>query len=455
MLPPPQWEREKKKRDNIKIMREKHILFSVFKKALIVSLALSLVSADTLVYAASDTGETGQKQDIIDESRAQREKLRQSIDNARAVLDSSSSTGSSEDSLSVIRHTNGAAPSNYKPHGQLYSPKYDASKIYSTTYASAAPEPAPSQPAVQTSSTPVNILDTASGQQQTAVPQNNTGSRGSAPAAASSTASTSASPITSSAPITESSSPAMSEKVKAVYNLIPENIRKDYENNGWVIKIAPQETIRKEDPWLGSLPTIFGIIAGLTVTSQSTIYLDDKYGAEATAHEMGHYVDMVLLGTEDWPPSYSEEFRNLYEKEKNGFSDDYPKSDAHEYFAETFGLYIEYAGSLQQDFPQTYEYMDRLIAPYGGTTTKGKVMTKDEKEERYGIDFAEAFNFDEAYSSLWDEIGQMIEEGLNTPSTKRAMDHLKESGQDLKKSGKALVDDVVRDWNRAKNAVKQ
>ena len=83
------------------------------------------------------------------------------------------------------------------------------------------------------------------------------------------------------------------------------------------------------------------------------------------------------------------------------------------------------------------------------------MQSENEKEERYGIDFAEAFNFDEAYSSLWDEIGQMIEEGLNTPSTKRAMDHLKESGQDLKKSGKALVDDVVRDWNRAKNAVKQ
>ena len=113
-----------------------------------------------------------------------------------------------------------------------------------------------------------------------------------------------------------------------------------------------------------------------------------------------------------------------------------------EYFAETFALYIEYAGSLQQDFPQTYDYMDRLISPYGGTTTKGKVMTKDEKEERYGIDFAEAFNFDDAYSSYLSELKQMIEEGLNNPATKRAIDH-------LKTSGKGLIDDIIRDWNRA------
>ena len=408
---------------------------------LAIILSLSLVPTDNSAYAASNTTDTTQKADILEESQAQREKLRQSINNARAVLDSSaSSTGSSADSLSVIRHTNGAAPSNYKPHGQLDSRIYDSSKIKSGTYVPATAENAISQTAAQVPDTPVNVLDTATGQEKgesedvSSVLAPESSSPSTAPAAS----------IVSSAPIVESSNPSISEKVKVVYNLIPESIRQDYEKNGWVIKIAPQETIRKEDPWIGSLPAIFGIIAGLTVTSQNTIYLDDKYGAEAASHEMGHYVDMVLLGTDDWPPSYSDEFESIYEREKNGFSDDYPKSDAHEYFAETFGLYIEYAGSLQQYFPQTYEYMDRLISPYDGTTTKGKVMTKDEKEDRYGIDLAEAFNFDEAYGSYLTELKQMIEKGLNNPATKRAMDHLKESG-------KNLVDDIIRDWNRVKN----
>lgn len=414
----------------------------------VIHLSLSFASIDNTVYAASNTVETTQKTDILEESRAQREKLRQSINNARAVLDSSaSSTGTSADSLSVIRHTNGAAPSNYKPHGQLDPRTYDSSKIKGETYASETSENITSQSVVQSPETPLNVLDTIAVQGNTDVPQTESGSGNtsdvvtpaSQPASSSSTPAPS---VASSAPIVESSNPSMSEKVKAVYNLIPESIRKDYENNGWVIKIAPQETIRKEDPWLGSLPTIFGIIAGLTVTSQNTIYLDDKYGEEATAHEMGHYVDIVLLGTEDWPPSYSDEFRSIYEKEKNGFNDDYPKSDPHEYFAETFALYIEYAGSLQQDFPQTYDYMDRLISPYGGTTTKGKVMTKDEKNERYGIDFAEAFNFDDAYSGYLSELKQMIEEGLSNPATKRAVDRLKESG-------KKLMDDIIRDWKQA------
>ena len=63
----------------------------------ILSLVLSLVSIDTLTYAASDQNETEQEPDIIDQSRAQREKLQQSINNARAVLDSSSSSGSTHD----------------------------------------------------------------------------------------------------------------------------------------------------------------------------------------------------------------------------------------------------------------------------------------------------------------------------------------------------------------------
>ena len=270
----------------------------------------------------------------------------------------SQSEESPRDSIEVIRHTNGAAPTNYKPHGQLGGRTFDTSRVYiNTTNGTEGTN---------------NIADyVASGDAQTNIfapdtigTVDNNASAGalasqSTPDPGQTSASNSTTmPVVSSAPIIESSNPEMTEKVKAIYNLIPEPIRTDYESNGWVIKIVPQDTIRSVDPWMSQVPKIFGILAGLTSTGDKTIYLDDKYATDAMAHEMGHYVDMVLLGSDDWPPSFSDEFKSIYDQEKNGFNSDYPKSDAHEYFAETFGLYIEYAGSMQQDFPRTYDYME-------------------------------------------------------------------------------------------------
>ena len=79
---------------------------------------------------------------------------------------------------------------------------------------------------------------------------------------------------------------------------------------------------------------------------------------------MGHYVDMVLIGKDGGAPSKSQEFQIIYNTEKDNFEESYPKSDAHEYFAEAFSMYVEYPGDLKKNFPKTYEYMDRLIAPY-------------------------------------------------------------------------------------------
>ena len=164
--------------------------------------------------------------------------------------------------------------------------------------------------------------------------------------------------------------------------------------------------------------------------------MDDEYADEAMSHEMGHYVDMVLLGSDDIPPSYSEEFRNIYEQEKEGFKTDYPKSTAHEYFAEAFSLYIECAGSMQQDFPRTYEYMDRLISPYGGTTTKGKILTQSEKNDRYGIDFSELINFDDFYKTYLSDLDRQMDRGKKTPAIQRGLDA-------AKKGGGSLVDTII------------
>ena len=412
------------------------------QKIFIFSVVLSLISMDIPVYAASSQGNKEQKPDIIEESRAQREKLQQSIANARAVLDSSSGSASSSESTDIIRHTNGAAPSNYKPHGQLDTRKYDSSKIYNSSYSAPSTtvnadvvetQDQPSQQTTQVSTTPpVSVMDTVGNTAQSDSAPEQTSNPGSA--TTSSSAQTG--PVSSSAPIVETSNEAMSNKVRAIYNLLPEPIRSDYEANGWKIKIVPQDVIREQDIIASYIPKFLGILAGLTDTGQQIIFLDDEYGDEAMSHEMGHYVDMVLLGSDDIPPSYSEEFRSIYELEKEGFKTSYPKSTSHEYFAEAFSLYIECAGSMQQDFPRTYEYMDRLISPYGGTTTKGKILTQSEKDDRYGIDFADLLNFDDSYKTYLNDLKQMMERGKNSPAVQRGIDA-------AKKGGGSLVDTII------------
>ena len=402
------------------------------RRFFILMILAGLLSADTQAYAASGQKGNAENTDIIDESRAQREKLRESINNARAVLDSSSGSGSGEDSTEIIRHTNGAAPSNYRPHGQLYTRTYDASKVYNSSYS--APDTTTNEDYIVTQNATPNIsaMDTVGNMTQTAPataqPVQTPGADTAAQTASTQISPAQTSPVSSSAPIRESSNPAMTEKVKAIYNLVPEPIRSDYENNGWEIRIVPQDTIRSQDMIMSQVPKILGILAGLTDTGQKTIFLDDEYADDAMAHEMGHYVDMILLGSDDWPPSYSDEFRNIYEQEKDGFNSSYPKSSPHEYFAETFALYIECAGSLQQDFPRTYEYMDRLISPYGGTTTRGKILTQKEKDDRYGINFAELFDFDSEYKGYINDLKEMISKGINSPAAKRGADAVKKGG---------------------------
>ena len=394
-----------------------------------------LVSADMPAYAASGS------QDIIEESRLQREKLRESINNARAVLDSSASTGSSSESIEIIRHTNGAAPSNYKPHGQLDTRKYDSSKIYNSS--NSTPETTVNADVVEaqnqfsqttqiSQTPPISVMDTVGGATQTdSVPSQSGDSNATMTSPSAQTGA-----VSSSAPIVETSSEAMANKVRAIYNMFPEPIRSDFEANGWEIKIVPQDAIREQDIIASLIPRFLGILAGLTDTGQEIIFLDDEYADEAMSHEMGHYVDMVLLGSDDIPPSYSEEFRNIYEQEKEGFRTDYPKSTAHEYFAEAFSLYIECAGSMQQDFPRTYEYMDRLISPYGGTTTKGKILTQSEKNDRYGIDFSELINFDDFYKTYLSDLDRQMDRGKKTPAIQRGLDA-------AKKGGGSLVDTII------------
>lgn len=211
----------------------------------------------------------------------------------------------------------------------------------------------------------------------------------------------------SSAPIVETTTEEIKKKVIAKYELLPEDIQNHFENNDWTIHITSEKVVQEEN--LFSIPIPGSIIAGLTIPYKSSIYLTDKVSDQSMNHEMGHYVDMVMLGEDGSAPSNSQEFIDIYNREKANFGDDdYPQSDSHEYFAETFCMYIEYAGDLKDKFPMTYQYMDNLISPYGGTKTNGVHMTEAEKDERKKNTIAEGFDFDGIYGEMLKELGREI-----------------------------------------------
>ena len=95
---------------------------------------------------------------------------------------------------------------------------------------------------------------------------------------------------------------------------------------------------------------------GATNCSQKTIHLSD---ASATLHEFGHFLDWML--------GIPAEHEQLYLAEaQNSGLRDYAKTNAREYFADSFDYWIAYSGSkkrmetFRNAAPQTWAYFEAL-----------------------------------------------------------------------------------------------
>ncbi|MCR5526873.1 MAG: hypothetical protein K6F39_05760 [Lachnospiraceae bacterium] len=171
-------------------------------------------------------------------------------------------------------------------------------------------------------------------------------------------------------PIAETTSDSYSSEAESYYNMLPSGVRESFESQGWTIHIKDLNTVNAEASSLGADVSEGEYVAGYTDTASKTIVLADQYAGYAMNHEMGHFVDMIMNNS----TSQTEAFTTIYAAEKNQFdggSNSYAQSDSYEYFAEAFREYIECAGYLQATAPQTYEYIDAIVSPYGGTTTLG------------------------------------------------------------------------------------
>ena len=96
---------------------------------------------------------------------------------------------------------------------------------------------------------------------------------------------------------------------------------------------------------------------GATNYSQKTIYLSE---ASATLHEFGHFLD--------WTLGFPAEHEQLYLAEaQNSGLRNYAKTNAREYFADSFAYWVKYAENanaislLQECAPMTYRYMEDLM----------------------------------------------------------------------------------------------
>ena len=131
---------------------------------------------------------------------------------------------------------------------------------------------------------------------------------------------------------------------------VPEPMLAAFNAAGW--------TYRIDFDYMGGLSKKLNMSCiGATNYSQKTIYLSE---ASATLHEFGHFLD--------WTLGFPAEHEQLYLAEaQNSGLRNYAKTNAREYFADSFAYWVKYAENanaislLQECAPMTYRYMEDLM----------------------------------------------------------------------------------------------
>ena len=130
---------------------------------------------------------------------------------------------------------------------------------------------------------------------------------------------------------------------------VPEPMLAAFEVAGW--------TYRIDFDYISELSKQLNMSCiGATNYSQKTIYISE---ASATLHEFGHFLD--------WTLGIPAEHEQLYLAEaQNSGLRDYAKTNAREYFADSFDYWIAYSGSekrmetFRNAAPQTWAYFEAL-----------------------------------------------------------------------------------------------
>ena len=131
--------------------------------------------------------------------------------------------------------------------------------------------------------------------------------------------------------------------------MLPDSVRESFEADGFKILITKKNL--DENYYAGETD---GFINGIFSYQRKTIFL---YGTESALkasmlHEFGHYLDW-----KNGFPSRTEEFKAIYDAEKDAFDSLYINT-ATEFFAEVFQEMLKGDG---EDCPQTLAFLNRLL----------------------------------------------------------------------------------------------
>lgn len=140
-------------------------------------------------------------------------------------------------------------------------------------------------------------------------------------------------------------------KLEANYIKIPENVRLNFQTNGWSIICTNEK--------LGAKFFASDIsIQAVADSSTKTIWVEAREAAmPSILHEMGHYIDWQCGHI-----STLSEFNSIYVAEVDTFksiitTNSNNTASASEYFAEAYQVSLEYPDLLSQYCPLTYEFV--------------------------------------------------------------------------------------------------
>lgn len=142
-------------------------------------------------------------------------------------------------------------------------------------------------------------------------------------------------------------------KINSNLAQIDEEILKKFNSEGWKIRITTED-MRSDGYYFGLRSD--GIITGATSFEYKYITIPNTEDCidASVIHEMGHVIDQ-------WKYTMSDEWMEIYNKEKDKYIRDYARTNQFEGFACAYMEYVIVNESLQYRCPETYNYIDKII----------------------------------------------------------------------------------------------
>ena len=148
------------------------------------------------------------------------------------------------------------------------------------------------------------------------------------------------------------------DKILSNYYRIPDSIRSKFEGFGGVLSVTNENLGAKffDDPNMN----IVAVTDYKGSNKECSINIGTR-DSTAVLHEMGHFIDYYTGFKSD-----SEEYNLIWGSEVEAFKSFHPTADAntntaHEYFAESFQVYIESPNELQEKCTQSYDYIVNIL----------------------------------------------------------------------------------------------